>query len=148
MVGAFLLFSVVLWYVIDWIKRFIGEFKVPELPYKIGLLVVAISGGILLALQFKLDAFVMLAQALNQPDIPSTITGQIFGGLILASGSGGVYELLKAVKGRWEIVDLGEVKISGPEMNDNMDVKALADKVTENLSKHINSDPPEDGRGA
>lgn len=144
MVGAFLLFSVVLWYVIDWIKRFVGDFKLPELPYKVGLLVVAIAGGILLSLQFRLDAFVMLAQALNQPDIPPSLTGEIFGGLILASGSGGVYELLKAVKGRWEIVDLGEINVTDPAID--RDTDTLADSIMRKMGE-INR-PPDGGQGA
>ena len=110
MFGAFVLFSVVLWYLIDWIKTFVGYTKLPETPRQIVLFLVAVAGGVLLALQFKLDVFVMLSQVMNQPDVPSTLTGEIFGGLVLASGSGGVYELLKAVKGREEPPEVPDVE--------------------------------------
>lgn len=108
MVGLFTLFSAILWYLIDIIKEVLKKYhdanpehKFPDLVYDVIVWVLAIGGGMLLAIQFKLDAFVLVAQLMDNvfpiPEIVPTITGSIFGGLLLASGSGVINKLLKAI---------------------------------------------------
>lgn len=139
MVGIFILFSLVLWYLIEWLKKVVEGFKLPDWAYRAGLLVTALAGGILLALQFKLDVFVMMSEVMGQGNIQSTLTGQIFGGLVLASGSGGVYELLKAVKGG-ELVELEPVELVAPAI----DTKEIAAAIRDGLKEQ--QKPPEGGQ--
>lgn len=106
MLGLFLLFSITLWYLIDIIKQGLLKFSLPDLVYNGIVWGLAIAGGMLLAFQFKLDAFVLASEIMNSvlpvTPIEPTLTGNIFGGLIIASGSGGVNAFLKALKGTKE----------------------------------------------
>lgn len=103
MTTQFFLFSIVLWYLIGRVKKFIPRLKLSDLLYDVIIIVLALGGGMLLALQFKLDVFVLLAEVMKPgTTIEPTFTGQVFGGLVLASGSSGVFELLKAINGRTE----------------------------------------------
>ena len=112
MIGLFTLFSAILWYLIDIVKEVLGKFreandrKLPDLLYDLVIWVLAIGGGMLLAIQFKLDAFVLVSQLMDNvieiPVIEPTFIGNIFGGLLLASGSGVINKLLKAIGGRDE----------------------------------------------
>ena len=107
MIGMFTMFSAILWYLIDIFKDVLtrlkgaGKLTLPDLAYDAIIWVIAIGGGMLLALQFNLDAFVMASQlvgdVIEMPEIVPTLTGNIFGGLLLASGSGVINGLLKAL---------------------------------------------------
>ena len=107
MIGMFTMFSAILWYLIDIFKdvltrlRSDGKITLPDLVYDVIIWVIAIGGGMLLALQFNLDAFVMASKLVSDvieiPEIAPTLTGNIFGGLLLASGSGVINDLLKAL---------------------------------------------------
>lgn len=106
MIGMFTMLSAVLWYLIDFIKKILtkisGENKIiKDLVYDIILWVIAIVGGLLLAFTFKLDAFVMVSQMMRGitkiPIVDSTVVGSVFGGLLLASGSGTINALFKAI---------------------------------------------------
>lgn len=108
MIGLFTMFSAILWYLIDIIKEALtkyhetnAEHKFPDLVYDLIIWVIAIGGGLLLAIQFNLDAFVLVSQLMDNvlpiPEVAPTITGSIFGGLLLASGSGMINGLLKAL---------------------------------------------------
>lgn len=101
MLSLFLLFSIVLWYAIDWLKKGISALKLPDPWYEASILAIALVVGTLLAFQFNLDAFVLASELMSiTPPIEQSVVGIIFGGIVLASGSGGVFELLKAIKGR------------------------------------------------
>lgn len=113
MVGIFILFSLVLWYLIEWLKKVSEGFGLPDWAYRAGVFITALAGGVLLALQFRLDVFIMLAEVMGHTGIEESLTGQIFGGLVLASGSGGVYELLKAVKGGQELAPGAVIELKG-----------------------------------
>lgn len=89
----YLIFAVLLWWAIGWIKRYLIKFKCPELVQEIIILILAVAGGAGLALTFNLDLFVML----GVHDAP-TEAGLVFGALGIASGSGGVYELIESIK--------------------------------------------------
>lgn len=112
MLGLFTLFSAVLWYLIDILKRALNHFKeakhfnIHDVVYDVIVWVAAIGGGMLLALQFKLDAFVLVSQLMDKvfevPNIDPSVTGYIFGGLVLSSGSGFMNGLLKAIGKRPE----------------------------------------------
>lgn len=103
MLALFTVFSIVLWYIINWLKKFITKAELPDLWYDLIVLAIALVGGLLLAVQFRLDAFVLASEILSlTPPIEHSLTGVVFGGLVLASGSGGFFELLKALKGRPE----------------------------------------------
>ena len=107
MIGMFTMFSAILWYLIDIFKGVLtrlkgdGKITLPDLIYDAIIWVIAIGGGMLLALQFNLDAFVLASQLVDDvieiPEIVPTLTGNIFGGLLLASGSGVINGLLKAL---------------------------------------------------
>lgn len=145
MVGVFIMISLVLWYVIEWVKKVIdGEMT----PRRIAILVLALIGGVLLAFQFKLDVFVMAAQFMGVEGIELSLIGQIFAGMVLASGSAGVFELLSALKGftggdapedGFRPVELVETAIS------EEDADVIADKVLKAMlneqRKPPNGDP-------
>lgn len=107
MIGMFTMFSAILWYLIDIFKALLKQLKdtsklsLPDLAYDAIVWVIALGGGMLLAIQFNLDAFVMASQLMSDvieiPEIVPSITGNIFGGLLLASGSGMINGLLKAL---------------------------------------------------
>lgn len=106
MIGLFTMLSAVLWYLIGVLKNLLTQFsgekkRIPELVYDITIWVVAIGGGMLLAIQFQLDAFVMASQLMEGviavPEVLPSLIGSIFGGLLLASGSGVINGLLKAI---------------------------------------------------
>lgn len=103
MLGLFLLFSMTIWFLLDFIKPKIALIKMPDVMYDIVLWVVALAIGVFVAFQFKLDAFVLASDIMISfvpfEPLQPTITGQVFGGLLLASGSGGVNEFLKALSG-------------------------------------------------
>lgn len=112
MIGMFTMFSAILWYLIDIFKELLNKLKgtgkitLPDLAYDAVVWVIALGGGMLLAMQFNLDAFVLASQLIDgvveMPDIAPTLTGNIFGGLLLASGSGVINGLLKALGKRQE----------------------------------------------
>lgn len=100
--------SLVMWYVIDWLKELLLELKLKEQIYKFVLLVICLGVGLLLAFTFRVDAFVLVSALMRAvvPDTPviepSTV-GYIFGGLFFASGSAVVHEIserLNAFKGK------------------------------------------------
>ncbi len=96
MVGVFIVVSLVLWYAIEWVKKVIdGEMT----PRRIAILVLALACGVLLAFQFRLDAFVMASQFVGVDALEPSLLGKVFAGIVLASGSAGIFELLKALKG-------------------------------------------------
>lgn len=107
MLGLFTLFSAVLWYLMDNFKRWLTglkeakHFDAKDIVYDLVLWVTALVVGMLLALQFKLDAFVLASQIMDGvvevPTIEPTVIGNVFGGLLLASGSGFMNGLLKAL---------------------------------------------------
>lgn len=97
MVGLFIMLSVVLWYVIDWFKKVLDP--LPDTPRQLLILAAALTGGVLLALQFKLDVFAVAAQVMGLEEVRTTVVGQVFAGLVLASGAGGAHELIKALQG-------------------------------------------------
>jgi hypothetical protein len=90
---TYLIFAVLLWWVIEWIKRYLVRFEVPDKVREIIVLILALVGGFGLAFVFDLDLLVMLGVQEVASDV-----GRVFGGFGIASGSGGVYELLKAIK--------------------------------------------------
>ena len=77
--------------------------NLPDAAYNIVIWIIALGVGILISFQFKLDAFVLASEIMTGfvffTPIELTITGQVFGGLLLASGSGGVNAFLKALRG-------------------------------------------------
>lgn len=103
MLGLFMLFSVTIWYLIDILKQNLSKAGMPDAIYNLVIWAIALGAGFLVAFQFKLDAFVMASEIMNGvlevPKIEPSITGYVFGGLVLASGSGGVNAFLKAIKG-------------------------------------------------
>lgn len=99
-VALYTIVSVVMWYVIDWIKSIFVSQEVPEKLYQLIMLVLCLGVGIGLALAFKLDAFVLVAALMRQiiadiPVIEPSLVGYIFGGLMLASGSGAIHKISK-----------------------------------------------------
>ena len=112
MIGMFTMFSAILWYLIDIFKELLSKLKgtgkitLPDLVYDAFVWVIALGGGMLLAMQFNLDAFVLASQLIDgvveMPEIVPTLTGNIFGGLLLASGSGVINGLMKALGKRQE----------------------------------------------
>ena len=103
MLGLFLLFSMTIWFVVDILKQNIKLINLPDTVYNVIVWIVALAVGMLISFQFKLDAFVLASEIMTGfipfTPIEPTITGYIFGGLLLASGSGGVNAFLKALKG-------------------------------------------------
>lgn len=102
----FTILSIVLWYALDFIKKILtrvsGEEKrINDLTYDLIVWGIAISLGMALSFQFRTDAFVIVSQLMRGiskiPIIKPSIMGQIFGGLLLASGSGVVNNLMKAI---------------------------------------------------
>lgn len=103
MLGLFLLFSMTIWFLVDILKQNIKLLNLPDTIYNVVVWAVALIVGMLISFQFRLDAFV-LAHEVMKGFIPIeiielSITGQVFGGLLLASGSGGVNAFLKALRG-------------------------------------------------
>lgn len=90
---TYLIFAVLLWWVIEWIKRYMVRFEVRDKVREIIVLILALVGGFGLAFVFDLDLLVLLGVQDAASDV-----GRVFGGFGIASGSGGVYELLKAIK--------------------------------------------------
>ena len=103
MLGLFLLFSMTIWFLVDILKQNIKLLNLPDSVYNIVIWVVALGVGMLISFQFKLDAFVLASEIMTGfvpiAPIELSITGQVFGGLLLASGSGGVNAFLKALRG-------------------------------------------------
>lgn len=107
MIGLFTLVGAVLWYLIDIFKRGVNslreakKFNVADIVYDLVVWVAAVALGMVLAFQFKLDAFVLVSQLMDNvipvPEVEPTLLGYIFGGLTLASGSGFMNGLLKAI---------------------------------------------------
>lgn len=90
---TYLIFAVMLWWAIEWIKKCMDKFQINGKAKDIVILILALFGGTGMAIGYNLDLFVLL----GVQDAP-TIVGQIFAGLGIASGSGGVFELLKSIK--------------------------------------------------
>ena len=103
MLGLFLLFSMTIWFLVDILKQNIKLLNLPDSVYNIVIWVVALGVGMLISFQFNLDAFALASEIMTGfvpfTPIELTITGQVFGGLLLASGSGGVNAFLKALRG-------------------------------------------------
>ena len=103
MLGLFLLFSMTIWFLVDILKQNIKLIGFPDPVYNIVVWVVALGVGMLISFQFKLDAFVLASEVMKGfipiEVIDISVTGQVFGGLLLASGSGGVNAFLKALRG-------------------------------------------------
>ena len=91
---TYLVFAILLWWAIDWVKRYLVKFNCPAMVQEVIVLVLALGGGVGLSMFYQLDLLTLLGVQEN-----GSIVGQIFAGLGIASGSGGVYELLKAIKG-------------------------------------------------
>lgn len=91
---TYLVFAILLWWAIDWVKRYLVKFNCPAMVQEVIVLVLALGGGIGLSVFYQLDLLILLGIQEN-----GSLVGQIFAGLGIASGSGGVYELLKAIKG-------------------------------------------------
>jgi hypothetical protein len=90
---TYLIFAVLLWWAIEWLKKYMEKFNLTERVQDIVILALALGGGIGMAIGYNMDLFVLL----KIQDAPS-LFGKIFAGLGIASGSGGVFELLKAIK--------------------------------------------------
>lgn len=103
MLGLFLLFSMTVWFIIDIIKQNLKLANLPDAAYNIVIWIIALGVGMLISFQFKLDAFVLaseiMAGIIPVESLEPTMTGYVFGGLLLASGSGGVNAFLKSLKG-------------------------------------------------
>lgn len=103
MLGLFLLFSMMIWFVLDLLKSKIRLIKMSDEIYDVVIWAIALAIGTFISFQFKLDAFVMASEIMKEfvplEIIELSITGQIFSGLLLASGSGGVNAFLKALRG-------------------------------------------------
>lgn len=96
MIGLFSLVAVVLWYIVEWVKKVIdGEMDLR----RIFILVLSVVGGVFLAFQYRLDVFVLAAEILGIEGIQITTAGHVLAGIVLASGAAGVFELLKALRG-------------------------------------------------
>ncbi len=90
--------SLVMWYVIDWVKRILLDYQIPERVYNVILLVLCLAVGLLLAFTFKVDAFVLVSALMSAvvpgvPVIESSLIGYVFGGLFFASGSAVIHEI-------------------------------------------------------
>ncbi|MDI9520589.1 MAG: hypothetical protein QM308_05470 [Bacillota bacterium] len=90
---TYLVFAVLLWWAIEWVKRYLVKFSCPKMVQEIIVLILALGGGLGLSIYYKFDLLMLLGVQEN-----NSIVGQVFAGLGIASGSGGVYELLKAIK--------------------------------------------------
>lgn len=134
MVGLFTLFGAVLWYLLDNFKRWLNglreakHFNVNDVVYDLVLWVTAVVVGMLLAIQFKLDAFILASQLMDNvvqlPDIEPSFIGYIFGGLLLASGSGFLNGLLKALGKRDTVVTAPVIISEGEaELGDSSDIQ-------------------------
>ena len=103
MLGLFLMFSMIIWFLLDFLKPKLALIKLPDAIYDVILWACALAVGTFIAFQFKLDAFVLASDIIVGfipfGPIEPSITGQVFGGLILASGSGGVNAFLKSLGG-------------------------------------------------
>lgn len=101
---TYLVFAVLLWWAIEWVKRYMEKFELDEKVRELVILALALVGGIGMAIGYNLDLFVLLGVQESQ-----SLAGQIFAGIGIASGSGGVFELLKAIQ------NIGNITITGEE---------------------------------
>lgn len=100
--------SLVMWYIVDWLKKILLDHTIPDKIYKLVLLVVCLVIGMLLSFTFKLDAFVLVASIFTSvvpttPKIEPSTMGYVFGGLMLASGSAVIHEIgaiIRKITGR------------------------------------------------
>lgn len=146
MVGLFIMLSVVLWYVIDWFKKTLDP--LPDTPRKLLILAAALVGGVALAIQFRLDVFAVAAQVMGLPEVSVTIIGQIFAGLVLASGAGGAHELIKALQGfsggSNNVLVPGLEALEGVADID-IDVDKIAETAVRKALEAMQKKPPDDG---
>ena len=101
MLGLFLLFMTI-WFLVDILKQNIKLLNLPDSVYNIVVWVVALGRGDAHIVSIQpLTPFVLASEIMTGfvpfTPIELTITGQVFGGLLLASGSGGVNAFLKAL---------------------------------------------------
>ena len=102
-----IVFAVVVWWIIDQVKRVYPVLKIPENWQKIVTIVLAVAMGAGCAWGYKLDLLLELA-------ITDTVTfgGQVFAGVAIAAGSSAVFELVEKMKGGKAVE---EVKVGGSD---------------------------------
>ena len=89
-----IVFSVIVWWVIDQIKRAYPAFGIPADWQKLVTIVMAIGMGAACAWGYQLD----LLMELTITDAMS-FGGQAFAAVAIAAGSSAVYELIEKIKG-------------------------------------------------
>ena len=89
-----IVFAVVVWWIIDQIKRVYPVLKIPETWQKIVTIVLAVAMGAGCAWGYNLD----LLLELNITDAV-TFGGKAFAGVGIAAGSSAVFELVEKMKG-------------------------------------------------
>lgn len=135
MIGLFTLVAMVLWYIVEWIKKVMdGEMD----ARRIIILAFSVAGGVFLAFQYRLDVFVLAAEVMGIDGLQITTAGHVLAGIVLASGAAGLFELLKALRG----LQPGDVISADIDTTEHM---AFAQNPAERLATEQEK-PPEAGK--
>jgi hypothetical protein len=143
MIGLFSLVAVVLWYIVEWVKKVIdGEMDLR----RIFILVLSVVGGAFLAFQYRLDVFVLAAEMMGIEGLQITTAGHVLAGIVLASGAAGVFELLKALRGLSSGEPLTDIAYTTESISlyTEEDADLIAKKVLERLESERQK-PPDGG---